>query len=145
MKIEVPYLENPTKSNKKKKGLAPKKRRMIEVLNNELGIVTSACKIVGINPCTHYEWLKTDNEYKEAVEALEIRKEDIIEKAFLSLVIDKNPQAVIHAVKTKLKHRGYGENPITINNTNSNDPAYVLKIISPNDNSNRVETKPQAT
>jgi len=102
--------ENPTKPNKKKKKrLAPRKKLMIQALSEELGIVTSACRKVGINSWTHYDWLKSDKDYKDAVEALETRKEDVIEKAFLSLVIDKNPQAVIHAVKTKLKKRGYGD------------------------------------
>lgn len=108
--IEVPIIENLTKSDKKRpKGLAPRKKAMIEALTSELGIVTSACRIVKITSDTHYRWLKEDPIYKSCVEALETRKEDVIEKAFLSLVIDKNPQAVIHAVKTKLKHRGYGD------------------------------------
>lgn len=117
MEIDVPYLENPIKTDKKVKNtLAPRKKKMIEALTAELGIVTSACRIVGIHPDTHYEWLKKDPVYKSAVEALDTRKDDIIEKAFLSLVIDKNPQAVIHAVKTKLRHRGYGDEMTVTNN-----------------------------
>jgi hypothetical protein len=132
MEISVPLIENPLKPNKKKGNtLAPRKRKMIEALTSELGIVTTACQIAGINSWTHYEWLKRDPIYKEAVEALDIRKDDLIEKAFLSLVIDKNPSAVIHAVKTKLKHRGYGEDPI-INNQQS---SYTFKIIKPEEKS----------
>ena len=110
-----------------KKRISKRKQLMVEALTTELGIVTSACKIAGISPWTHYEWLKLDKDYKEVVEALEIRKDDLIEKAFLSLVIDRNPSAVIHAVKTKLKHRGYGEDPLI---TNSN-VGYTLEIVRP--------------
>jgi hypothetical protein len=109
-KIQVPIIENVAKCSKKKhKGLAPRKRKMVEAMAKSLGIVTTACQEVGINRITHSRWYKEDLDYKEAIDDLEVRKEDVIEKAFLSLVIDKNPQAVIHAVKTKLKHRGYGE------------------------------------
>jgi len=100
----------PTKTDKKKiRGLNPRKKKMVEALVKSLGIVSSALLEVGIHRDTHYEWLKKDPLYKQAVEELNERKDDVIEKAFLSLVIDKNPSAVIHAVKTKLKHRGYGE------------------------------------
>jgi len=47
------------------------KKAMIQALEKSLGVVTSACKIVGINRSTHYEWLKTDEEYKREVESIE--------------------------------------------------------------------------
>ena len=40
---------------------------------------------------------------------MEFLVQDVIETAFLSLVIDKNPAVVIHGAKTKLKERGYGD------------------------------------
>lgn len=107
--------------------LRGKKAAMIEALGRSLGIITSACQEVGISREIHYQWLKKDPIYRSAVQELEVRKDDVIEKAFLSLVIDKNPQAVIHAVKTKLKHRGYGEDPI-VNNQQS---SYTFKIERP--------------
>ena len=33
---------------------------MLEALEKTLGVVTSACKIVGIDRTTHYQWLKDD-------------------------------------------------------------------------------------
>jgi transcriptional regulator of acetoin/glycerol metabolism len=39
------------------------KKAMIEALEQSLGIVTTACKKVGINRKTHYDWLKTDEDY----------------------------------------------------------------------------------
>jgi hypothetical protein len=137
MKIEVPIIENLTKTDKKHKGMAPRKKKMIEALSKHLGIITSACQEVGLTRETHYQWLKNDKDYADAVSALETKKDDVIEKAFLSLVIDKNPQAVIHAVKTKLKHRGYGEDPL-INNQSS----YTFKIERPEvKNGNNLATK----
>ena len=110
VEIMVPVIENPTKSHKKRaKRLAPRKRAMVVALAEELGLVTSACLKIKLDPSTHYDWLKTDTDYKEAVDALSLRKKDVIEKALLSLVIDKNPTAVIHASKSLLRDRGYGD------------------------------------
>ena len=55
----------------------------------------------------------------------------------LNLVDEKNPQAVIHAVKTKLKHRGYGEDVVTNQQMN-----YTFKIERPEvKDGNSMETK----
>ena len=43
------------------------KKAMIEALEQSLGIVTTACKKVGINRKTHYDWLKNDEDYAAAV------------------------------------------------------------------------------
>ena len=108
--IQVPIIENLTKSYKKRpRYMNARKKAMVEALTEELGIVTSACMKVKLSRETHYQWMKDDPDYKQAVEAIEARKEDVIEKAFLSLVIDKNPAAVIHAVKTKLRRKGYND------------------------------------
>lgn len=119
-----------TKRDKKKHiGLAPRKKAMVEALAEELGIVTSACKKINISRMTHKRWMDDDPEYRLAVEELRGRTEDVIEKAFLSLVLDKNPAAVIHAVKTKLKHRGYGETQaLEITNTDMNIPNLLAEI-----------------
>lgn len=98
------------------KRITRKQAKMIEELDRSLGIVTPACKETGISRETHYKWLRTNPAYAKAVAELEKKKEDVIEKAFLNLVIEMNPSAVIHAVKTKLKHRGYGEEMTVTNN-----------------------------
>ena len=125
-----PIEAKPTETNKKKHiGLAPRKKRMVEAMGEELGIVTSAAKKVGIRRETHYDWMENDSEYRKAIEGLKGRTEDVIEKAFLSLVLDKNPAAVIHAVKTKLKHKGYGETQaLEITNTDMNIPNLLAEI-----------------
>ena len=85
MEIDVPIIENVTISHKKhEKGLKGRKKAMVEALGRHLGIVTSAAQELGITRELHYRWLKSDPIYKEAIEALEERKEDVIEKAFLN-------------------------------------------------------------
>ena len=37
-----------------------RKKAMIGALQKSLGVVTTACKVVGIDRQTHYNWLETD-------------------------------------------------------------------------------------
>ena len=43
------------------------KRMMISALEKTLGVVTSACKIVGIARSTHYNWYDNDRDYRDPV------------------------------------------------------------------------------
>jgi hypothetical protein len=120
-----------TNPDKKKKGLSPRKKKLVEALGKHMGLVTYACREIGITRETYYQWLKNDELFKKAVEDLNEAKDDIIEKVFLSMVLDKNPQVVIHAAKTKLRHRHYNEPSHNINFVNNEGPTYSIEIIAP--------------
>src|SRR4051794_22084541 len=45
----------------------------------ETGTVTGAARAVGINPCTHYAWLKSDSVYAAAFEVAHEDAADFIE------------------------------------------------------------------
>ena len=51
-----------------------KKAAMLKALEKSLGVVTNAANEIGIDRCTHYEWLKTDKEYKTLQRAHYINK-----------------------------------------------------------------------
>ena len=85
------------------------KRAMIEALEKSLGIVTSACKSVGINRSTHYDWLKIDEDYKAEVESIEDIAIDFAESQLHKQIKDGNPTSTIFYLKTKAKKRGYVE------------------------------------
>jgi len=85
------------------------KRAMIDALEKSLGIVTSACKSVGINRSTHYDWLKTDEDYKAEVESIEDIAIDFAESQLHKQIKDGNPTSTIFYLKTKAKKRGYIE------------------------------------
>lgn len=85
------------------------KKDVLEALERSLGIVSTACEKAGINRSTHYDWLKSDPEYKEAVRLIEERTIDFAESHLHALIKDKNPAAVIFFLKTKGKARGYVE------------------------------------
>jgi hypothetical protein len=85
------------------------KRQMIEALEKSLGIVTTACKQVGINRTTHYEWYKTDEDYKAAVDSLQDMVLDFAESQLHKQIQGGEVSSTIFYLKTKGKKRGYVE------------------------------------
>ena len=85
------------------------KKAMIEALEQSLGVVTSACKSVGIGRTTHYLWMENDPEYKKAVDDISNVALDYAESKLHSQIKKENPTAIIFYLKTKGKKRGYVE------------------------------------
>lgn len=85
------------------------KMRMLEALEASLGIVTTACKLAGINRKTHYEWLQKDERYKDAVKSLEEVTLDFAESQLHSQIKQGSVAATIFYLKTKGRGRGYIE------------------------------------
>jgi hypothetical protein len=86
-----------------------KKKDMLTALEKSLGIVTSACKVVGIDRVTHYRWLKEDEEYRNAVEEIDNVSLDFAESKLHSRINEGSDTAIIFYLKTKGKKRGYVE------------------------------------
>ena len=85
------------------------KRAMIEALEKSLGIVTTACKSVGIDRGTHYDWLQKDEDYKKAVLGIEDIALDFAESKLHKSIEKGSDTATIFFLKTKGKKRGYIE------------------------------------
>jgi hypothetical protein len=85
------------------------KKAMIDALEKSLGVVTSACKTVGIARQTHYEWYKEDPAYKQAVDELADVAIDFAESQLHKQIKEGNSTATIFYLKTKGKKRGYVE------------------------------------
>jgi len=82
---------------------------MIEALEKSLGIVTTACKQVGIGRTTHYLWLDEDPEYKAAVNGIKDIVLDFAESKLHKLIESGDTGATIFLLKTLGKGRGYVE------------------------------------
>ncbi len=89
-------------------GLDIEKRAMIEALEKSLGIVTTACKTVGISRQTHYNWLN-DPAYKEAVDGIQEMALDFAESKLHKSIESGSDTATIFYLKCKGKKRGYIE------------------------------------
>lgn len=99
------------------------KKAMVEALEKSLGIVTTACKIVGIARVTHYDWLEHDAEYKKACMSIDDIALDFAESSLHKQISGGNAVSTIFYLKTKGKKRGYierqemditGSSPFTI-------------------------------
>jgi len=85
------------------------KKAMIEALEQSLGVVTTACKKVGIGRTTHYLWMNEDKEYKKQVEAVGDVALDFAESQLHKQIKEGVTAATIFLLKTKGKKRGYIE------------------------------------
>ena len=98
---------------------------MIKALETSLGVVTTACRKIGLPRSTFYKWLKEDNKFAKEVRDIENIALDFAESQLHNQIEDGNTSATIFYLKTKGKKRGYiekselditsGEEPIKIN------------------------------
>jgi len=85
------------------------KRAMIEALEKSLGVVTTACKVVGIGRTQFYQWLKDDEDFAQEVDDIQNIALDFAESQLHKQIGDGSTAATIFYLKTKGKKRGYIE------------------------------------
>jgi ACT domain-containing protein len=93
------------KSNK----IGQTKKAIIEALEKSLGVVTTACKQVGIARSTFYEYLKNDKKFADDVKDIQDIALDFAESQLHKQIQSGNTSATIFYLKTKGKNRGYVE------------------------------------
>ena len=69
-----------------------KRGHELEALERSLGIVTTACNAVGVGRTTHYQWMKDDPEYRDAVKGIENRTLDFAESHLHKLYQGRQPR-----------------------------------------------------
>jgi len=97
------------KAKKPKITLRGRKKAMFNALIQTLGNITKSAEKVGIDRTTHYDWLEKDADYKEMVAHIDDYQLDFYESALNLLVKEKNPAAIIFALKCKGKKRNWIE------------------------------------
>jgi len=85
------------------------KKAMIHAMEKSLGIVTTACRNVGIARDTHYRWMRDDDSYRASIESIEGMTLDLAESKLHEEILQGNTAAIIFFLKTKGKKRGYVE------------------------------------
>lgn len=97
---------------------------MLDALKVTMAIIAPACEMVGIDRKTHYNWLKDDPGYKEAVEALQERTYDFVETKMVERINAGSDTMLIWYSKTKMKQRGFIERTeIEV----TEKPAFIVK------------------
>ena len=88
-----------------------KKEAFIQAYKDSFGNITVATKNIGVTRQTYYDWLKSDEEFKAVIEAIE--PDDLIvdfaENALMKKISKGDTTAIIFTLKTKGKKRGYVE------------------------------------
>lgn len=89
----------------------PKKHKklLLEALERSLGIVTPACKEVGISRNQFYIYYKEDPEFKAAVDDIDEITLDFVENQLLRKIKEGENQAIMFYMKYKARKRGYTE------------------------------------
>lgn len=105
------------------------KRAILDALEEKYGIVTDACRSIGLARSTYYDWLRDDPAFKEAVAEIQEVALDYVEGKLFERItgvevvkgVDKetgemityslppDTQAISLYLKTKGKKRGYIE------------------------------------
>lgn len=85
------------------------KKKVLQKLEDCLGVITTACKLSNCSRTQFYEWVRTDKEFEAAVKEIGEVALDVAESQLHKLMLNDNPAAVIFYLKTKGKHRGYIE------------------------------------
>jgi hypothetical protein len=85
------------------------KKALLEALEKSLGVVTTACKIVGVGRTTYYDWYNSDEDFKLKVDELKNVALDFAESQLHKQIADNSTAATIFYLKTKGKQRGYVE------------------------------------
>tara|TARA_B110000971_G_scaffold7759_3_gene7516 strand:- start:248 stop:622 length:375 start_codon:yes stop_codon:yes gene_type:complete len=85
------------------------KGNLLEALEQSLGVVTTACKIVGCNRSTFYGHYNRDSKFRADVDELQNMTLDFAESQLHKQIKKGNTTATIFYLKTKGKKRGYIE------------------------------------
>jgi len=85
------------------------KKALLEALEKSLGIVTTACKIVGISRQTFYTYVQDDEQFAKAVKEIDDVVLDFAESQLHKQIKENNTASTIFYLKTKGKNRGYVE------------------------------------
>jgi hypothetical protein len=121
-------------AKEKTQNLTLKKAAMLEALEKSLGVVTTAAKSIGITRESHYEWMRTDENYKAKVEALSDVALDFAESQLHKQIQNGEVSSTIFYLKTKGKKRGYIESQrIAFEDNDGNvDNTLKINIVRPN-------------
>jgi hypothetical protein len=95
------------------------KKELIVALRKHLGIISSACEVLGISRTTYYKYYNEDKAFKSEVDTIEADTLDFVESKLFDLIDNGNVAATIFYMKTKGKRRGYIERQEVECNTNN--------------------------
>lgn len=106
------------------------KLKMIDALERSLGIVTPACKEVGISRNAFYEWMKEDPEFKKKVDEVYEVQGDFVENQLFKKIKEGSERSIMFYMRYKGKKRGYTDSMDITTGGKSIDSIRVIQIKS---------------
>lgn len=103
-----------TKKSDPASNISDNKKRMLNALEDSLGVVTAAARAAKIDRSTHYDWINVnspryDADYHRSYLEIADIALDEVESELFNQIRDGNTTATIFYLKTKGKRRGYVE------------------------------------
>lgn len=86
------------------------KKLLLTALEKHMGLVSPACREVGISRERHYHYYKTDDEYKAAVDDINEVVLDMVEGQLFKNIKRGSERSILFYMKYKGKKRGYTDN-----------------------------------
>jgi len=91
-------------------GVTEKQFSFLRIFSKKMLNVKQTAQAIGIARKTYYEWMKTNNVFKESIEDMKESLYDDVESVLCQKIfIDKDTTCLIWFMKTRMKHRGYFE------------------------------------
>ena len=85
------------------------KKKLLEALERSLGIVTPACKDVGVSRDTFYRYYNEDSEFKKSVDDINNITLDFAETQLLKKIKEGSERSILFYMKYKARLRGYSD------------------------------------
>lgn len=85
------------------------KKKLIEALERSLGIVTPACKEVGVSRETFYRYYREDVDFKAEVDSINDITLDFVENQLLKKIKEGSERSILFYMKYKARKRGYSD------------------------------------
>lgn len=85
------------------------KKQLLEALERSLGIVTPACKEVGISRNQFYNYYNTDPDFKKSVDDINEITLDFAENQLLKKIKEGSERSILFYMKYRGRKRGYSE------------------------------------
>ena len=104
------------------------KKKLLECLEKNMGLVSIACKQADVSRTTHYEWLKTDEDYKRKSDDILEMKIDFVESKLIQNIQNNSTPEILYFLKCKAKDRGYGQDNYTKTEVTSSTENQTLTI-----------------
>lgn len=119
------------------------KNIFIEAIKNSGGVLSIIAHKLGVTrgAVTHY--IDKNEDLLPLIQDEKEQMLDLAENKLGGLIDQGEFNAIRFYLKTKGKARGYIEEPqVQFNSTSQGGPTYSFEIVKPDDNTNKVETKP---